>query len=335
VVLIHTGHRILRELDEKIANLAQQRLTRRGVEVIHDAAVTEVTAEGVALSNGQSISGYTVICTVGNDAHPLVQQCGLPCDRGRIVADEYLRVVGIPNVWAAGDAALIPDLHRGGFCPPTAQYAMREGVQCARNIMATIRHQPPQAFRFRGMGQLAVVGRHYGVARIFGIQFAGVLAWYLRRCFYLARVPGLRSKLRVGLDWILDALFFRDITMIELRRTEQLKRAHFRPGDVILRQGEIGDRFYIIESGEVEIIREEPGKADQRLGIRSAGTSFGEIALLKGVPRTATVRCLTSVDVIMLARHNFLDLIRTHKVIRAALEQEVLELLQNDSIFPR
>ena len=101
---------------------------------------------------------------------------------------------------------------------------------------------------------------------------------------------------------------------------------HFRPGDVILRQGEIGDQFYIIESGEVEILREEPGKADQRLGIRSAGTSFGEIALLKGVPRTATVRCLTSVDVIMLARHNFLDLIRTHKVIRAALEQEVLEL---------
>ncbi len=116
---------------------------------------------------------------------------------------------------------------------------------------------------------------------------------------------GCRSSTAVRDHWALEALFPRDITMIELQRTEQLKHAHFRPGEIIIRQGEIGDRFYIIESGEVEIVQQDPGKPEKRLGTRSTGESFGELALLKHLPRTATVRCLTPVNVVMFNRRDF------------------------------
>ena len=93
---------------------------------------------------------------------------------------------------------------------------------------------------------MASIGRHTAVGRIFGVHIAGFFAWLLWRAIYLAKVPGLRCKVRVAIDWALDLLFPRDIAKIDLRRTEQLARAHFREGDVIVRQGEIGDHFYII-----------------------------------------------------------------------------------------
>jgi len=327
-ILIHAGDRILHELDAGLSAFAQAKLEARGVQVQLRVRVKEVSDEGVTLSTGETIPAGTVVCTVGNSAHPLATKMELPQERDRIRTDEYLRIPGTVNFWAVGDGALIPDLERGGACPPTAQYAMRQGAHCARNVLATIKGKALRPFRFRGLGQLASVGRHTAVARVLGVQIAGFLAWLLWRGVYLAKVPGLRCKVRVATDWALDLLFPRDIAKIDLRRTEQLARAHYRKGDVIVRQGQIGDHFYIIESGQVEIIREEPGEAPKSLGIRGAGTSFGEIALLKEVPRTATVRCLTPVDVVKFARQDFLTLTRTHDAIRSLLEKETQAILE-------
>jgi NADH dehydrogenase len=330
-ILIHSGDRILHELDPGLSAFAQSKLEARGVQVRLRVRVKEVSEEGVTLSTGEMIRAGIVICTVGNSPHPLVPKMGLSQEGGRIQTDEYLRIPNALNLWAVGDAALIPDLERGGVCPPTAQYAMRQGAHCAKNILATIKGDVLRPFRFGGVGQMASIGRRTAVGRVFGVRIAGFLAWLLWRAVYLAKVPGLRCKVRVATDWALDLLFPRDIAKIDLRRTEQLARAHYREGDVILRQGEIGDHFYIIESGQVEIIRENPGEPPKSLGVRGAGTSFGEIALLKDAPRTATVRCLTPVDVLKFARHDFLTLTRSHDAIRTLLEKEAQAVLEKEA----
>ncbi|MGH7208958.1 MAG: FAD-dependent oxidoreductase, partial [Nitrospiraceae bacterium] len=330
-ILIHSGDRILHELDAGLSAFAQAKLEARGVQVHLKVRVKEVSDDGVTLSTGETIPTGTVVCTVGNSPHPLVTKMELSQEGGRLRTDEYLRVPGTVNLWAVGDAALVPDLERGGVCPPTAQYAMREGVHCAKNVLATIRREALRPFRFGGLGQLASVGHRTAVGRILGVRIAGFLAWLLWRGTYLAKVPGLRCKVRVATDWALDLLFPRDIAKIDLRRTEQLARAHYREGDVIVRQGEIGNHFYIIESGQVEIIREDPGEPPKSLGIRGAGTSFGEIALLKEVPRTATVRCLTPVDVVKFARRDFLTLTRSHDAIRGLLEKETHAILEKEA----
>jgi len=189
--------------------------------------------------------------------------------------------------------------------------------------VATIKGEPVREFAFRGLGQLAVVGNQCGVAQIRGIKLSGYVAWWLWRSVYLMKLPGVRCKIRVGLDWLLHSLFHRDITKLDMRHGHALGRAHYAAGETIVNQGEIGDRFYIIESGSVEIVQERSDGSEERLGVRGAGESFGELALLHDAPRSASVRCLTPVDVLTFNRPDFLSLFGSYRAIRSDVDEEV------------
>jgi NADH dehydrogenase len=115
-------------------------------------------------------------------------------------------------VWALGDCAYVPDpLNPGKFYPPTAQHAIRQAAVLANNIVAGMRGQELQPFRFKTLGLLAAIGRHAGVAEVFGVKFSGLIAWWLWRAIYLSKLPGLQNKVRVSLDWVLDTVFSKDI----------------------------------------------------------------------------------------------------------------------------
>lgn len=78
----------------------------------------------------------------------------------------------------------------------------------------------------------------------------------------------------------------------------------FAPGDSIIRQGEAGDAYFLIASGVVEVLRDE-----RRIALLRDGDGFGEIALLRDVPRTATVTALEAVEGYSLPRPVFLEAI--------------------------
>lgn len=323
VVLVHSRDHILNELDDGLARFAEKKLRQRGVEIILNRRVKEATACGLTLSDDSQVEAETIVCTVGNAPHPLILNTTLPHERGRLIVDDKLRVEGVENVWALGDGALVPDVKRGGHCPPTAQYATRQGTCAASNIVAEIRGRPLKPFTFGGLGQLAIVGHHAGVAQVMGIKLSGLIAWLLWRSVYWMKLPGIRCKLRVGIDWALDVLFPRDITKIEIRRTERLHHAHYRAGEDIIREGEVGDRFYVIESGEVEVLQSQPDSGHKRVAVRGAGESFGEVALVSMSRRTATVRCLTPVDVLTFSRRDFQSLMGSYAVLRKLVEEDV------------
>ncbi|WP_455378938.1 FAD-dependent oxidoreductase [Petrachloros mirabilis] len=320
-ILIHSGDRILGELDADLAEFAKKKLEGRGVEIRIKMRVCEVTRDKVVIGNGEAILTGSVISTVGNVPHPLVGKLELPQEGGRILVDEFLRVRGFRNLWALGDAASVPDLPKGGVCPPTAQYAVRQGKQCARNVLAAIRGAAPASFRYKGRGQMAVVGKHCGIAQIGRWKLSGVGAWLLWRTVYFMKLPGLRCRVRVAFDWLLDFLFPRDLTKVEVHRTDVLPRAHYTEGEVIVQQGDVADCFYLIEAGEVEIVKETPGRAPERLRVCSAGDTFGEVGILNNAPRTATVRCLTAVDVMKFGRHNFLSMFQGYRSFRSQVQE--------------
>lgn len=210
MVLVHSGGEILPELGEKLGVYAARKLAARGIEIITHARVTAVRHDGVQLGDGRFIPSRLVVWTAGTSPHPLIAR--LPCDteRGRIVADETLAVARWPGVWALGDCAVIPDRRTGKPHPPTAQHAIREAVVVAANIGASLGGRPLRGFDFRTIGQLAAIGRRTGVARVFGVNFSGFVAWWLWRTIYLAKLPRFEKKVRVAIDWTLDLLFVKD-----------------------------------------------------------------------------------------------------------------------------
>jgi NADH dehydrogenase len=176
--------------------------------------VRGVTDSGVELTDGTTIPTRLLVWTAGNAPNPLVS--ALPCtvEKGRLVADDRMRVAGWPGVWAMGDCASIQDPTTGKPHPPTAQHALRQGKVLARNVYAAIHGKELTRFRFSTIGQLAAIGRRTGVARIFGFQFSGFLAWWLWRTIYLSKLPRVEKKVRVLLDWSLDLFFSKDLVQL-------------------------------------------------------------------------------------------------------------------------
>jgi MFS family permease len=91
------------------------------------------------------------------------------------------------------------------------------------------------------------------------------------------------------------------------RLASQLVPIDVPAGTVLIRQGDHGDRFYVVESGRLRVSVD--GSPGRELG---PGDSFGEIALLRDVPRTATVEAVTEARLHALERDDFLDAVTRH-----------------------
>ncbi len=123
---------------------------------------------------------------------------------------------------------------------------------------------------------------------------------------------------------IVDSLstipFFAGLDPDALARVAAGTRARrFRRGEVIFHVGDPGDALFIIVSGEVKISLPSEG-GDEAILVRLArGDVFGELALLDGAPRSATVTALTAVETVVLPRDRFRELIANEPIVRDAL----------------
>ncbi|HWE64523.1 MAG TPA: NAD(P)/FAD-dependent oxidoreductase [Chloroflexota bacterium] len=225
VMLVEARSRLLPEFSQRLAAFATGVLRSRGVEVRAKTSVAGATAREVRLKDADPIPTRTLVWTSGVAPHAFVAHSGLPTDeKGWITVDAHLRAPGVADVWALGDCAHIPDvLHPGKFQPALAQHAIREAHQLARNILATMRDEPTQPFRYRTMGQMATLGHYNGIGTIGPLQIAGLPAWLLWRTYYLWRMPRLEKRLRIATDWTVDALFGRDISQIQTYRASEVQ----------------------------------------------------------------------------------------------------------------
>jgi hypothetical protein len=95
-------------------------------------------------------------------------------------------------------------------------------------------------------------------------------------------------------------------------------------GREVFREGELGDRFYIVADGEVEIVQD--GKV---VNLEGPGEFFGEISLLRDVPRTATVRAKTEVELRALERDEFIAAVTGHTASAEAADSVVATRLSS------
>src|SRR5208337_3960831 len=125
----------------------------------------------------------------GTAPNPLMREAGLDVDkRGAALVDPTLAIPGHPGVWALGDCAAVVDGKTNQPCPPTAQFALREGRTLARNIKAAVQGRALHPFHFDSLGALCVVGHHTAAAELNlpwpiskSVRFSGLLAWFMWR----------------------------------------------------------------------------------------------------------------------------------------------------------
>lgn len=116
----------------------------------------------------------------------------------------------------------------------------------------------------------------------------------------------------LGFDYRRDLVYsvFRDLPRADLSATlaTSLQVVHADSGDVIVRQGAPADKFFIIVDGEVEVIRED-GEERQAVASLKRGQFFGELAILRDTPRTATVEAIAPTTLFTMERDAFRSLV--------------------------
>ena len=231
--LVEHSPRLMPELGERLGSKALQIVTGRGTEVSLGVSVDGVTKNAVALTDGRSLPSRTLIWTAGVAASPLIDTLDAETAHGRLVVSADLRVPGRDGVFALGDAAAVPDLaqdahrahdghrahdahdahdghdahdaHDGAICPPTAQHAMRQGRQAARNVAAVLRGKPTRPYEHRDLGFVVDLGGMDAVAHPLGVELTGLPAQLVTRAYHLAALRTGNARGRTIANWLCNA----------------------------------------------------------------------------------------------------------------------------------
>jgi len=210
-ILVDPVDRLLPELTPDLASYAERKLKERHVEIMLKTPVTGAGDGYVELHGNQRLPARTLIWTAGVEPNPLIKE--LDCPKGKhggVETDPCCRVTKFEGVWALGDCAEVPKPDGKGAYAPTAQNAIREGALIGRNIARSLRGLQPEPFHYTPIGELALVGKRAGVARVYNRNFSGLLAWAMWRAVYLAKMPGAAQRIRILGDWTLDWIFGRE-----------------------------------------------------------------------------------------------------------------------------
>jgi NADH dehydrogenase len=311
VVVVHSGPEILPELGESKPSLvryARDYLSKHRVEFRLNTRLTAATTEEAVLNNTDRIATRTILSCAGSAFSPLLQELPFEKDeRGRIKVDATGRVLGTDSFWAAGDCAAMPH-PKGGTSPMIASYAIYGGKHVGKNLSRLVNNKPLRRFKFSGIGEGCSIGHRRAVAHLKGISLWGVPGWIAWRATFMYFIPSWDRKLRILMDWILTAVFGRDIANIRMNEPFGVRKQIYEPGQVIVQEGDVGKHMYVIAEGEVEVVRRKSDGTETHLATLHQGQHFGEIAIFNHTRRTATVRARSRVRVLSLGGLEALDL---------------------------
>ena len=114
---------------------------------------------------------------------------------------------------------------------------------------------------------------------------------------------------------------------------EGMKTKRFAPGETIINEGEKSDDYYIIRSGMVSVLKKAKGKeVVEQVAVLNSGEGFGEEAIIREMPRNATVRAMGETEVLILDKKTFENILRK-SFVENAFPEEVIDVLNENTVI--
>ena len=302
--IIEYANQLLPDMDKNVGEYTLKKFLKNDIKVHLNTALKEVTQYQIFLNNNKSIKTHTVISTIGSTVSKLIKDSKLELQHGKIITNKFLQVEGLKDVWAVGDAALIPNKDKRNmlykqkkiaYAPPNAQFAVRQGRLLASNIINYLDDIKLKEFQYSSKGSLASLGSKDGVGKIYFITVKGFIAWLIWRAFYLSFLPSFATKIRVFFGWVVEYLVPRNAVSYQ----------NFKKGDIVFKEGMIADGFYIVLEGAFKNTFKKTSTGKHFTKSYKKNDHFGARVILSGNRRTGTIVALKDSKVVKIDRETF------------------------------
>jgi NADH dehydrogenase len=206
IIVLEGGQEILSGFRTKLRSAAKESLSSLGVEVHTGVFAENIDKKGATVKENdhrRRIDSETVIWAAGIRPSPiaalLADESGLH-KTGRIIVSSNLNLPGQDSVFVLGDLAFSTD-EFGKALPQTAPVAMSQGRYVARLIVDRLKNNPTKPYRYKGRGNMAVIGRASAIADLGWAQFSGYPAWLLWLFVHLMYLVEFDNRLIVFIQW--------------------------------------------------------------------------------------------------------------------------------------
>ena len=189
ITIIEAGPRVLPALPERISEPVHKTLEKLGVTVLTNAAVSEVTEDGLKTASGEVIQASLKVWAAGIRAPGFLKDIdGLETNRiNQLVVRPTLQTTLDDNIFAFGDCAACPQPGTDRNVPPRAQAAHQQASLLAKSLKARLENKALPTYEYKDYGSLVSLSRFSAVGNLMGNLMGSVkLEGWLARMFYVS-----------------------------------------------------------------------------------------------------------------------------------------------------
>ena len=224
ILLLEGSERLLNGMTDQSGIDANCYLRKMGVEIRLETYVKDYQ-DGLVDIGSEMISTETVVWAAGVQGAILEGINQEKTNRSRILVDEFNKVVGLDNVFALGDVAMMQTGEFPHGHPMLAPVAMQQGWHLAKNFHRLLKDRPMQKFKYTDKGSMATIGRNKAVVDMpGGLHLKGFMAWLVWMFVHILYLIGFRNKLITLNNWIWNYFTYDKGTRLIIRTFAISKR---------------------------------------------------------------------------------------------------------------
>ncbi len=183
ISILQRSNHLLSELDPKVSEVAEKRVSGPNVHYLFGGHIKKVTKDKVFTDTGNAFDYDILIWTGGVAANHIASVSNLPVNNhGQIIVNDYLQVEDLSNIFAAGDIAAFIDKMTQKSPPGVAEVAEDMGKIVGENIINLVLNKPLKKYKIIHLGYIVPLKGRFAVAQILDkIQISGFLAWVMQQ----------------------------------------------------------------------------------------------------------------------------------------------------------